>query len=271
MLERHNPFQRRWETEFAVATSEPHDGLENPFSISRSRQKFEQDQLKALRSVLNINPGDRVLEFGCGKARVLNELCGIVDLCVGLDISREVLKLNRMEGRNLPFVQGDMFRQPFTDESFNIVLSEGVIEHFNDWPKILKEAARLLKPSGQLVTAVPNTLNFPQTISLLLQGKKFRYYPEKPFYPGKSGALAKEYELLGLTDLKFAGWRPGYFFESYYLFDPETGKIKQPFYTPALRALGKGVEEVIDLLPLQHKNTINRWLGYEFVIAGSKR
>lgn len=270
MLERYNPFQRRWETELAAATSEPYDGLENPSSISRSRQKFEWEQLVALESVLNINSGDRILEFGCGKARVLNEFCDIVTLCVGVDISREVLKLNRMEGRSLPLVQGDMFRQPFADESFDIVLSEGVIEHFDDWPKILKEAVRLLKSGGQLVTAVPNILNFPRTISLLLQGEKHRYHPQKPFYPGKSGALAKEYGTLGLTDLKFAGWSPSYFFESFYLFDPKTGEIKHPFYTPALRALGKGVKEIVDSLPLRHKNTINKLFGHEFLIAGTK-
>lgn len=271
MLERYNPFQERWETELALARSKIHnDGLGNPLSIYCSRQEFEQEQLRALKSVLNINSKDRVLEFGCGKSRVLSELCDVVDLCVGLDISREVLELNIIEGRNLTFVQGDIFRQPFADGSFDIVLSEGVIEHFNDWPKILKEAARVLKSGGQLVTAVPNILNLPQTFSLLLQGKKFRYYPEKPFYPGKLGVLAKEYETLGLTDLRFAGWCPSYFFDSFYLFDPETRKIKHPFYSPALRALGKGVKEIVDLLLLKHKNTVNRWFGYEFLIAGVK-
>ncbi len=267
MKERINPFNERWKQELykALGAKEDHD-----VAPTEARLKFEREQMEILKSLLMVKKGDSVLEFGSGKARVLKEIGMIAKLCVGLDISFEVLKLNKLNEKKMPFIQGDMFNQPFREESFDLVMSEGVIEHFYNWREILSEANRILKPGGKLATAVPNLLNLPQTIALALQGRNFRYYPEKPFYPDMTGSLAKEYKKIGLTNLQFAGWRPGYFLDSFYLFDLKTGKVKHPFYLPILRALGKNVESLMKVLPDDKRRLANRWLGYEFVIVGTK-
>ena len=75
---------------------------------------------------------------------------------------------------------------------------------------------------------------------------------------------------MGLTNLQFAGWKPGYFLDSFYLFDPKTGNVKHPFYSPILRAIGKGVEGLMKVLPDVKRDQVNRWLGYEFAIVGTK-
>jgi ubiquinone/menaquinone biosynthesis C-methylase UbiE len=270
MSENNNPFEERWKKELSSKLA---GNGSVDVAPTEARLEFEREQIEILKSLLSVKKGDSVLEFGSGKARVLKEIGMVAESCTGLDISLEVLKLNKLNklnGEEIPFVQGNMFSQPFKEGSFDLVLSEGVIEHFDNWRKILSEANRILKPGGKLVTAVPNLLNLPQTIALTLQGKNFRYYPEKPFYPGMSGSLAKEYKKMGLTNLQFAGWKPGYFLDSFYLFDPKTGNIKQPFYSPILRALGKSVESFMKVLPDDKRRLVNRWLGYEFVIVGTK-
>jgi SAM-dependent methyltransferase len=52
-------------------------------------------------------------------------------------------------------VRGDATRQPFGDESFDLICALDVLEHLDDDCAALRECARLLKPSGWLFVSVP--------------------------------------------------------------------------------------------------------------------
>ena len=59
-------------------------------------------------------------------------------------------------GENLRIVHGDILHVPFCEESFDVVYSLGVIEHFTNPLEVLNVAKRLLRPSGLLLTTIPN-------------------------------------------------------------------------------------------------------------------
>lgn len=256
-----NPFTERW--------SKP---INAP---SASRLSFEHEQINALISAWNIHPNDTVLEIGCGQARLYANISQIEPTAkyVGIDLEPTVLKYDALNfpGEQAMFINADMFHAPIANESFDAVISEGVIEHFTDWQAILSEKMRMLKPGGTFITSVPNLLNVPQTVSLAVQGENFRYYPERPFLPGPHGSMWKYYEELGLEDMRMVGWEPHYFYNSFYLYDKETGELKKPWFTPALRCIGSLADKAYEsLLSNEIQEAYTKWFGYEFALIAQK-
>lgn len=91
-----------------------------------------------------------VVEIGCGPGNVYATLGGSPRLLIGVDVSRGALEMARQVGytplladaHNLPFISG------FAD----IVAANAVVHHCDDMPKVLAEAARLVRPGGVLIT-----------------------------------------------------------------------------------------------------------------------
>jgi malonyl-CoA O-methyltransferase len=94
-----------------------------------------------------VNPGDRVLEVGCGKGRFLKLVreahpdCE----CVGVDISRELL-------RHLPEgvdpIRGSLEQIPSADHRFDVVFSVEAIEHSLNPSAAVREMIRVARPGG---------------------------------------------------------------------------------------------------------------------------
>jgi ubiquinone/menaquinone biosynthesis C-methylase UbiE len=94
-----------------------------------------------------------VVDIGCGPGNVyaaLKQFCGEPQLLLGVDVSLGALKMARQLGyttvladaQNLPFVSG------FAD----LVMLNASLHHCDDMPKVLQEAAKLVRPGGILIT-----------------------------------------------------------------------------------------------------------------------
>lgn len=100
--------------------------------------------------------GAQVLDVGCGvgwAAHLASERGAVV---TGLDFSETALDLAARTVAGPGWVQGDGGRLPFTDASFDRLLSFGSLEHFPDVPAALAEVHRVLRPGGRAVLVVPN-------------------------------------------------------------------------------------------------------------------
>ncbi len=117
------------------------------------------DEGEVERALLERLPPTRVselLDIGTGTGRLL-ELFGKHGVNgVGLDMSREMLSVARANLAkagiaNCYVRQGDMYRLPWNEPSFDAVTIHQVL-HFADEPAhAIAEAARVLKPGGRLV------------------------------------------------------------------------------------------------------------------------
>jgi len=59
-------------------------------------------------------------------------------------------------------VCGELFGPPpWMQEMFDIVMSWGVIEHFEDTAGCLQACSRFLKPGGTMITVIPNMCGIP--------------------------------------------------------------------------------------------------------------
>ena len=110
----------------------------------------------------------RVLEIGGGGSRVLPylglkfgfEVCGTDFSLSGCRLLHANLALVGVSGS---VVCEDLFRSSLRGESFDLVYSSGLIEHFEETLAVVGEHIRLLRRGGRLVVIVPNLLG--------LQGK----------------------------------------------------------------------------------------------------
>ncbi len=117
-----------------------------------------------LLAMLDLRPGEHVLEVGPGSGRALADLArrvwpgGTVD---GLDLSAAMLRLSqahvRRRGLSRPpgLVQGNAMHIPFADETFTAIYMSGVLELFgpDQIPRVLQEVRRVMAPAGRLGVA----------------------------------------------------------------------------------------------------------------------
>jgi len=100
--------------------------------------------------------GGRILDNGAGLGTYL-EACGRVNpdsLRIGLEIEfdRAVEALTRADG----IVLGVGERLPFVDDTFDLILSNEVIEHVADDREYAAEMARVARPGGRIIVFAPN-------------------------------------------------------------------------------------------------------------------
>lgn len=125
------------------AAVESFAGVANPFSLGR------------------LEPGERVLDLGSGSGTdslVAARMVGPAGRVTGIDMTPEMLAKARvaagaMGAENVEFVEGEAERLPFPDESFAVVISNGVIDLVPDKDAVFAELRRVLAPGGRIQVA----------------------------------------------------------------------------------------------------------------------
>jgi SAM-dependent methyltransferase len=128
-----------------------------------------------------VSDGDFVLDFGCSSGSFLAVLGEVKPKvrALGVDIAscqidfanREVAGLfpdGRIRFESLPGASGTV---PYPDATFDVVTSIEVLEHLHPATahRFLREARRLLKPTGRLIITTPNYRSLWPLIELVLE------------------------------------------------------------------------------------------------------
>jgi SAM-dependent methyltransferase len=105
-----------------------------------------------------------VLDAGCGTGQLSNFLgLGWGRTVIGGDLCLNSLRLakafrDRYSIANAQFVQMNLFRPPFPDGTFDLVVSNGVLHHTSDPPGGFHAIARKVKPGGHVIVGLYNWL-----------------------------------------------------------------------------------------------------------------
>ncbi|MCB9438599.1 MAG: methyltransferase domain-containing protein [Anaerolineales bacterium] len=112
-----------------------------------------------------IQPTSRVLDVGCGRMSLAAEALQQAQHLIGIDLVHEDLQHN-------PLVHGAAVATanhlPFTNGSFDVVVSQWVVEHFEQPRDAFREMSRVLRPGGHLVFLTTNANNYIPLVSRLV-------------------------------------------------------------------------------------------------------
>jgi ubiquinone/menaquinone biosynthesis C-methylase UbiE len=112
-------------------------------------------------AVADLHEGEVVLDLGSGAGAdvlISARRVGPTGRVIGIDMTDEMLELARSHAaevgaRNVEFVKGYLEELPLPDASVDVVISNCVINLSGDKPKVLAEAARVLRPGGRFAVS----------------------------------------------------------------------------------------------------------------------
>jgi SAM-dependent methyltransferase len=111
-----------------------------------------------------VEPGDVVLDAGCGNAMHTLACARCCRQAFGIDANPDQLRVGAAQARNrsqanVHLVRGDVDGPwGFWDGSFDKVMLLDVLEHLDRREQALSEAFRVLKPQGRLLASVPQSI-----------------------------------------------------------------------------------------------------------------
>jgi SAM-dependent methyltransferase len=141
---------------------------------------------------LDLKPGMRVLDVGCGGGRHIRQtrlMPGITAVALDLgksEVAETAKMLRELDQTPMPYggsvpgagpwisLRGSVYELPFKDETFDCVIISEVLEHLGDDDGALREISRVLKRGGRLAASVPR--RGPETLCWALS-PAYRTWP----------------------------------------------------------------------------------------------
>jgi SAM-dependent methyltransferase len=106
-------------------------------------------------SLLDPQPGQKILDAGCGTGRNLTRISGAGAKPYGLDFSLGMLRVAKRAAPDVPLVQADLQAEfPFRNAQFSAVLCALIGEHLDNLALTLSQFWKVLEPGGWLVFSV---------------------------------------------------------------------------------------------------------------------
>lgn len=91
----------------------------------------------------------KTLDVGCGIGLFLRSL----PQSTGVDVNSDCIAYCKSQGLDAHHMDFDVL--PFSDDTFDTLVFDNVLEHIADPMPILVESARVLKPKGRIIALVP--------------------------------------------------------------------------------------------------------------------
>ena len=125
------------------------------------------EKMRFVRSYLDTLPSHtRVADLGCGEGILVEEYRRKGVDIEGLDFNYASAYVRK----------GDITELPYPDESKDVILALDVLEHlqFQQQDQAAKEIARVIRPGGRALLALPNLAHLASRVAFLLAGRLLR-------------------------------------------------------------------------------------------------
>ncbi len=176
------------------------------YSLSKAERWLVLQRDKIINAYLDkiVLSEKQIIEVGCGygsNIRLLRRKRGDVR-CYALDNSPVAVNLVRREISET--IVADCRNTPFSQDSFDLVFSAGLMEHFKDETPFLKEMKRILKREGYLITFVPARFSLWKLYQLIHFGLWQHGYEKSYTYRSLKALLIKN----GFLSVEITGIDP---------------------------------------------------------------
>ena len=183
-------------------------------------EKWERERDQKFLEMLDYNPNAKVIDLGCGKGDFtlkVKEKSSCKEI-YGVDVWKDALK--EAQNKGIKAEKMDLNEElKFPDGSFDVIVSNQVLEHLFFPSKFIQEVYRILKEDGYSVISTENLSSWDNVISLLFGYTPFsmefdRIKIGNPFSPhdkekrGEYPAHVRIFSFQGLIDLfQFHGFK----------------------------------------------------------------
>lgn len=125
---------------------------ERDFGVEHADRRVREHIFSNIRKKTGL-----ILDVGCGRAWVAQELCPKNYEVVSMDISLENTTgaLKKYPYDNHTAIVADAFSLPFIENVFDYIIASEIIEHVADPAAFVQNLVRVLKPGGTLIVTTP--------------------------------------------------------------------------------------------------------------------
>jgi SAM-dependent methyltransferase len=125
--------------------------------------EVHEDMIRAISTLMDLD-GKMVLEVGSGTGHDSVALASMGAQSFALDLTPIALEMTRQNSQEhdvpVHLLAGDTLVLPFPSDSFDLVFSQGLLEHFSNPALVIREQARVVRPGGYLLVDVPQRYSF---------------------------------------------------------------------------------------------------------------
>lgn len=116
--------------------------------------KFTWEFKQRIQKEIKANPGDNVLDVGCGNGTLIKMLADQYKINgFGTDISEKMIENAILKNPEMRFEVAGCEKTPFEDQTFDIITVCAAYHHFPDVTAFAKETHRLLREKGMIYIA----------------------------------------------------------------------------------------------------------------------
>jgi SAM-dependent methyltransferase len=154
-----------------------------------------------------IGPSDRVLDLGCGTGiigRSLRERLGGGARITGVDMNPQMIDAARTLAPELDWRVGNAMELPFADASFDVVISQQMLQFPADRARAFRELRRVLAPGGRSVVATwrPRVENALHEALAAVARRHFGVDQDRRYSLGDAGELRALLGDAGFDDVR---------------------------------------------------------------------
>lgn len=167
----------------------------------------------------------------------------LFDYYVHPGVLKEVLEANLLTTYDVEVIEGDLFKyQP--QKQYGLVLSCGLIEHFNDTKDIIQKHLPFLKPGGTLFITLPNFTGVNGWVQRKFDISNYEKHNISSMDPQRLAAFCKE---LGLKNVEV------YYYGKYSIW-LENRSEKSPMVKAFLKGLWLVGKVATKIIPVESKS-----------------
>lgn len=129
-------------------------------TISNSLSKFLS--IAKDKSIIS-DTNASILDFGCGSGKSVSELRALGYDAFGCDMAfkkDDAVDTDGLKDNNIiRLIPSSNYRLPFEDDAFDLIISNQVFEHVQNYSETISELHRVLKPGGSAIHVFPSRYN----------------------------------------------------------------------------------------------------------------